>query len=154
MGRERPSAQGGRGAGNPSAYCIGQAGRPSAAAMPEGGTKRRSGSRVPRGGASTKSTITGVERPGNPSNLQRKAGHGPSEFNDSRPCVRTSCAPRSRSRRKWPADFLKSAMPSPGRFHRFQEIHAVRFTLSTATMYDLYTRYGQFVDKKAILTRL
>lgn len=41
-----------------------------------------------------------------------------------------------------------------GGFHRFQRIQPVRFTLSTAGLYDLYTRYGQTVDKKALLPDL
>lgn len=45
-------------------------------------------------------------------------------------------------------------MRCPGGFHRFQRIRARRFTLSTAGLYDLYTRYGQTVDKKALLPDL
>lgn len=45
-------------------------------------------------------------------------------------------------------------MRCPGGFHRFQGIRARRFTLSTAGLYDLYTRYGQTVDKKALLPDL
>ncbi|EAB7134107.1 hypothetical protein BZX17_24540, partial [Salmonella enterica subsp. enterica] len=52
-----------------------------------------------------------------------------------------------------PADCFKSETQGPGGFHRFQEIRADRFTLSTAALYDLYTRYGQSVDKKAALHR-
>lgn len=52
------------------------------------------------------------------------------------------------------ADFLKSTMRCLGGFHRFQRIRAGRFTLSTAGLYDLYTRYGQIVDKKALLLDL
>ncbi|KXB94864.1 hypothetical protein AXF24_12330 [Streptococcus pneumoniae] len=51
MGREGPSARGGSGAGNPSAYCIGQASRgaPDIATVlkPPPGNPTR----VPRGGA-------------------------------------------------------------------------------------------------------
>lgn len=50
-----------------------------------------------------------------------------------------------------PAVSLKSTSPCPGRFHRFQRIQTDRSTLSTAALYDLYTRYGQSVDKKALL---
>lgn len=50
-----------------------------------------------------------------------------------------------------PADSLKSTVPCPGRFHRFQRNQTDRSTLSTAALYDLYTRYGQSVDKKALL---
>ncbi len=45
-------------------------------------------------------------------------------------------------------------MRCPGGFHRFQGFRARRFTLSTAGLYDLYTRYGQTVDKKALLPDL
>lgn len=50
-----------------------------------------------------------------------------------------------------PPDSFKSAIQCPGGFHRFQRIQRLRFTLSTAGLYDLYTRYGQSVDKKALL---
>jgi len=36
-------------------------------------------------------------------------------------------------------------------FHRIQGIQTDRSTLSTVGLYDLYTRYGQSVDKKALL---
>lgn len=49
-----------------------------------------------------------------------------------------------------PADSLKSGKPWPARFHRFQRNSHCRFTLSTAGLYDLYTRYGQSVDKKGL----
>lgn len=45
-------------------------------------------------------------------------------------------------------------MRCPVGFHRFQGIRARRFTLSTAGLYDLYTMYGQAVDKKALLPGL
>lgn len=69
--------------------------------------------------------------------------------------MRRCCGQRLPRRRRVPADepadSLKSAIPCPGRFHRFQRIQTDRFTLSTAALYDLYTRYGQSVDKKALL---
>lgn len=49
------------------------------------------------------------------------------------------------------ADIFKSAMRAPAGFHRIQGIQTGRSTLSTAGLYDLYTRYGQSVDKKALL---
>ncbi|HDS0950223.1 TPA: hypothetical protein QDZ34_002615 [Stenotrophomonas maltophilia] len=49
---------------------------------------------------------------------------------------------------------LKSASQGRATFHRFQEIRGLRFTLSTAGLYDLYTRYGQSVDKKACFASL
>lgn len=60
--------------------------------------------------------------------------------------------------RRWfartPRRFLEIYDAIPGGFHRFQGIRARRFTLSTAGLYDLYTRYGQTVDKKALLPDL
>ncbi len=51
-----------------------------------------------------------------------------------------------------PAVSFKSVGRCPGGFHRFQEIQTSRFTLSTGTMYDLYTTYGQSVDKKTVFS--
>ncbi len=42
-------------------------------------------------------------------------------------------------------------MRAPAGFHRIQGIQIDRSTLSTVGLYDLYTRYGQSVDKKALL---
>lgn len=50
------------------------------------------------------------------------------------------------------ANSVKSASQYPGGFHRFQVIQGIRSTMSTVGLYDLYTRYGQSVDKKALLT--
>lgn len=42
-------------------------------------------------------------------------------------------------------------MRAPAGFHRIQGIQTGCSTLSTAELYELYTRYGQSVDKKALL---
>jgi hypothetical protein len=152
MGRERPSARGGRGAGNPSAYCIGQAGRGGRPVEPEVQllTHRWTRSTWNAGDAPARA---GLERPEISSNLRGVPGFRPSDFADF---TSTEGPLRDTSRvvpTDDPADSFKSAIRCPGGFHRFQEIQDARSTLSTGGMYDLYTRYGQSVDKKALLIR-
>lgn len=150
MGRERPSARGGRGAGNPSAYCIGQAGRAAPASM------RSRSSRAPTDRGFHVAPVHRHARFQLRTQLKslqfctgsRGVARQISTISGPRPQVFDERLPGRVSGRP---DSSKSEIRCPGRFHRFQRIRTIRFTLSTAGLYDLHTRYGQSVDKKALL---
>lgn len=70
-------------------------------------------------------------------------------FSGSRPgATQPACASMTHA-----MNCLKSTGQGTAAFHRFQRIQTSRSTLSTAGLYDLYTRYGQSVDKKATFSR-
>ena len=88
-----------------------------------------------------------------PSNLHGGSGSRPSDFADFTGLWVASSTGPAQVAAKDPMNSLSSAIQAPAGFHRFQRIPTCRSTLSTAGLYDLYTRYGQSVDKKALLLR-
>jgi hypothetical protein len=153
MGCDRPSAHGGRGAGNHPAYCIGQASQRGsdvdrhqggvAALENTGSTWRRPASMQAAGDSGrNRSNPAGSQGPRRPDFAIPKTvspAHGLTSHR-----YRSRCCSNS----------LKSAINAPARFHRFQEIQSGSSTPSTADLYDLYTRCGRTVDKKGTFPRL